>query len=668
MAWSTLALPAVATPTLEDTSDPFLFDEPQLKAQPESGDLETLLDEAQELFLQKKPIDARSKLLSALAKAPQDFRPHMMLGGYYLGEVGHFRMAYKYLRTAEDLFQKKYGKEPGGSQDQEVWRQHARLLYLLSEARLNLDRYQDALDTLDQFALRYWDDWYPGTRAWVLMKLKRVDEAINVAQTGLLAGAEPGRTYNILGILLSLKDNRKLALEAFNLSLRAELAMGSFGQPATPLNNSGEVYRELFSDDYAEASWLQSTRMPDGCDHILPSLNLTLLYIDELRLFQAERTLDDFVACYSANSSLRSDTEHRALLALARGKIALRRGDTEKALEYLSHALEREQWFGKIGTNENDLRFAATITLAQALKARAKAIQDISYSSLAESLRAQAEIPVLKLRAWWHNRRAREIALSELNDFEDLVVRNTDTMIEYPTLGSVIEGFPRRAFDTRSERMLSQDRRTDAHAYYHLWRASNELNNGRNRQALAELDLAKPRIRDIDRLLKAEFLAQTVRALRAEQGVIWSSLSEEEESRMPVLINELFSILPSHVRYYDFALPVIFESSGDINDTDLSKAVRVLFDGRFEKVDSGANYSLTAGVRSSDAKKELTIALRRISDGKVIAQISGPVGDRAERTKIINSFLNIAFSHKVDPPATPVPKLEVLESVFNREQ
>lgn len=648
-----------ALPTLEQTeNESYLLGEPQLK-DGDSSDLETLLDEAQELFIQRKPIDARSKLLQALEKAPNDFRPHMLLGGYYLGEVGHFRMAYRYLRKAEELFEKQYGTDVTGSADPMVWKHHARLLYLLAEARLNLDRYQSALDTLDRFGERYWDDWYPGTRAWVLMKLKRIDEAIRVAQTGLLAGAEPGRTYNILGILLSLKGNRPLALEAFGRALKAELAMGSFGQPATPLNNSGEVYRELFADDYAEASWLQAIRMPDGCDHILPSLNLTILYIDQLRLFQAERVLDDFESCFAAHS-VRSDTEHRALLALARGKIALRSGNPEKAVASLTHALEREQWFGKIGTNENDLRFAATVTMGQALRSLAAVREQRIAGDLRTALLDRAAAPLLRLRAWWQEKRAREIALDELNDFEDLTVRNTDTMIEYPTLGSVLAGFPERSLAIRMERMNEEDSRKHAATYYELWLATNELARGSSSTALVMLRKLLPLPREVDRLLKAEILASYLTAYQREHEGWLGGIAPEAEAEWISRRVELYRLLPSHLRYHGFSLPVQLEGS---SGADIERVRSYLTAARFEPIAAEHDGAVPFILRLSQAENATAIVLTD-EVGRVLARAAGPATNRAEAAALVNRFIDSAFSHRIDPPAAPVPKLELLDNVF----
>jgi tetratricopeptide (TPR) repeat protein len=630
--------------------------------------VDELLDEASMLFGEARPLDARSKLIKALAVSPNDYRPHMLLGTYYLSEVAHFRLAYRYLQTAEKLFKEKYGTEFPGEHDRLVWQQHARLLYLLAETRLNLDDYEGSLKTLDEFGSQYWDSWYPGTRAWVLMKLKRLDEAIQVAQSGLILGADSGRTYNILGILLSLKESRELALSAFSQAIAAELSLGGSGQAATPLNNSGEVYRELFADDMAEASWLRALQMPDGCEHVLPSLNLAVLYIDHLRLFQARRALDDFRACFAQNP-LRSDSEHRALLSLIDGRVALRLGDLQSAFKLVSFALEQEQSFGKIGTNEADLRFAATKTMAQVLQAKVNASKDIVCETLSCKAKKIVDTPLLLFRAWWLERRAREIAIDELDNFVDLFIRNTDTMLEYPTLSAITSGFPYPLFKSRIQRMLREDSRKHASTYYKLYLASNMLANYRKSTAIELLNDIKSDWRTVDRLARAQTLAKLEKAKSRNWSSIFTSESKEEvissyERRM-----ELFSLLPSHIRYYNFLLPVLVELNQEASASkkNLNRIKKALVNVRFEDVpfefQNQTKYRLI--ISSQENSLMYTIALIEYPN-IIIAQVSGEVqNDGSGMAELVNNFIEKAFSHRVDPPSAPVPQLRIFENLRN---
>lgn len=626
---------------------------------------EELLDEAQELIVSKHPIDARAKLQKAMLLNPNDYRPPMFLGQYYLFDVGHFTLAYRYIRTAEDLFMKQNANSLGVVQSSRT-REHATLLYLRAEAELNLDKYQESLATLDRFGGLYWTDWYPGTRAWVLMKLKRIDEAIVVAQSALIDPTnrtDRRRTYNILGILLSVKGNRELSLKAFQQAIAAEVALGSLGQIATPLNNAGEVYRELFRDALAEASWLRATRLPDGCDHILPSLNLSILYVDENRFLQAERTLSDFEACF-AQQGERDDTEHRALLALARGRIALRKGDPDEAIKELTLATERQQWFGKIGTNENDVRFASTITMAQALQAKTAALKDTARDTWTESAVDLIQQKSLAVRAWWLFREARRQGVGELLDLEDLFIRNTDTMVEYPTFGDMLRGFPVRSFQKRYERMISQDDREQAHLYYKLYLAENLYEHGRDAEATPLLKVVLQGLRPIDSLARSQTLADLL-LIQSRSKHFWQSFSHDENVENIKMREELFGLLPSHLRYNDLRLAVTLTAT----EGEELPTIRSLLERRFEIVDqslqSVPRYQLQLSSEKSPDGSQVSLTLfDKLTGTSRLSQTAVIKRDGNGRADLVNKFIASVFSHRADPAGEPVPKLELLEGIL----
>ena len=632
--------------------------------------LEQLLSEAEELQTAGRPIDARAKFQQAMKLAPKDYRPHMMLGQYYLFEVAHFKLAYQYIKAAVDLFEKEFGDENSDQLDELNSRQHAFLLYLLSEAQLNLDKYQDSLATLDRFENNYWMDWYPGTRAWVLMKLKRVDEAISVAQSGLLTGADPRRTWNIMGILLSIRGQRRLSLQAFAQAIRSEYLLGGRGRIATPLNNAGEVYRELFEDNFAEAAWVTALQLPDGCEHILPSLNLAILYIDQLRLFQADRVLKDFKACFALQSE-RKDSEHRTLLALARGKVLLYQNQVDPALEEFFVATQDQQWFGKIGTQEDDVKFAANVALANAYEAKAEALRDHVFESLFDAAQARGEIVYYQLRSWWLNRKARELGLRKLDDLEDLLIRNTDTMVQYPTLGTALAAFNELSFAKRIERMIKNDSRKDAHTYYQLYLATNLLYHGEEEEALEILRDVRKRLRPIDRLALAETLVRIIQAESRIYGFFNRPSSEEELS---ILRNkeELFGTLPSHLRFNGIALPVDLRISlAENSDQELLEEIAdELLSVRFERIPpqlkEKARYALV--ISSSIAPEADTHLisihlLDTLQDTQKI-MLSEKLEDNGKgKEALVNNFIAKVFSHQVDPPGGELPKLPILEGI-----
>lgn len=620
--------------------------------------VESLLAQAQALFMEKRPLDARAKLQQAMQLAPEDYRPNFYLGVYYLTEVGHFQMADRYLSKAEELFKQTYGSELDGTLKAVGWKQNAKLLQYLTEAKLNLDNYQLALDYADRFGNTYWDEWYPGTRAWILMKLRRVDEAIQEAQTGILRGADETRTYNILGILYSLKGNRKAALDSFKKAIKAELNSIGSNQAATPLNNSGEVYHELFQDDLAEASWLRALQLPDGCDHILPSLNTALLYIEQLRLFQAERVLSDFEACF-AQKSLRSDTEHRALIALGRGRIALREGDSKKALKLFLQAADREQFYGKIGTDPEDLEFATSISLAQAYLANAESLLDqpetvLSVRRMSNLLNAQW----FRIKSWWQLREARQVAVIKLNNFEDLYIRNTDSMIEYPTLGIFFDGVSTAEVRSRLDSIKKTDARAETGLFYELYLLEHEVSKGASRKTIDQLEALLKKVRPGDNLVRAQTLSLIIRSYEQQRGWL-KSLTDGESGKLRSSKEALFDLLPSQLRLIGSSLPVSFALSAgpelkSVGNSIKSELIRV----RFEPQESATRYQVQ--IELSDSQNQISLVDTR--SNQLLVRVTRPSnGEKSQISELVSEFLDKVFGYRTDAESNALPKLELID-------
>ena len=538
--------------TVDDPFDPFdIFGFDELTTTDDKNKTaEELIREASLLLATERLLDARTKLLKAIQKDPNEYKAYYLLSGYYLVHVGHYRLALKYIRRAQELFEKKNGKPPYTSHLLQL--EHGNLLYYLSQCRLNLDNYQGALDALDEYHQNgYRAEWYPGARSWVLMKLGRVQEAIKVAREGLLAGAEGGRTLNMLGILLSMNDQPQEALEVFRQAIAYEFSQGSDGQPATPLNNAGEVYKEIFDDVKAESTFLRATSLPDGCEHVLPSLNLTLLYLEQAKTDAALSTMDAFQRCI-AQFPLRNNEEHAALVNLARGRIDLHTGNVDRAIKRFETALQGTQWFGKIGTNQDDLVVAATISLAQGLERQNNILRFHHAETWSEWLQQQKTIASNAVRAWWLMRRARQMLIDDLHDIEDLTIRNTDSLLEYPTLGEVLAGLSNSALSRRVEGQRAKDGRPIAGVFYDAYLAENEASSLFSGAAHEQFESVMQRGRDgFDTLLKIHV---TLRRM--------SALSPDSE-RYRELAYRVFAMAAPELRNYGFQLPVALELGAD---------------------------------------------------------------------------------------------------------
>jgi tetratricopeptide (TPR) repeat protein len=541
----------VDSQTMFDALDPFDYfgsgDQSSVEDKDKSAD--ELLREGYQLFRAERLLDGRTKLLKALQKDPKNVKAHYLLAGYYISSVGHYRLAMRHAKRSLELLVDKHGKPP--YPELSVQRDHSTILNYLSQIRLNLDNYQGALDTLDEFtSYGYVDEGLPSSRAWILMKLGRLPEAIKVARLGLLLSQEPGRNLNMLGILLSMDDQRQEAIDVFKKAIRFEFSQGSTGQPATPLNNVGEVYREMFEDDKAEASFSRAAGLPDGCEHFLPTLNLVLLYIEQMKFQTAASTIDAFQQCM-AQFPLRNDEEYGALLKLARGRIDLHTGHIDRAIRRFENAIDGTQWFGKIGTNQNDLVAAVNFSLAQALERKNNLIVSHRPTSWEEWYTLKKEKISNKLKAWWHMRRSRQVLTEELADLEDLSIRNTDSLLEYPTLGEALKGLSRASLLRRLESQRKVDTRGPAQAFYDLYEAEASLDWWHRSDGLKLLDQvisqARPRF---DELLRTQALVRRMELL------------SPDTSHYRDLAYRVFSVSRAELRNRGLAFPVNIDTQG----------------------------------------------------------------------------------------------------------
>lgn len=618
--------------SLDDPFDPFDvfgFDELGSSSDDSKKTADELIREASLLLATERPLDARTKLLKAIQKDPDKYKAYYLLAGYYLVHVGHFRLSLKYIKRAQELFEKENGKPPYSSPLLQL--EHGNLLYYLSQIRLNLDNYQGALKTLDLYwSYGYRAEWYSGSRSWILMKLGRIQEAIKVARQGLLAVSETGRTLNMLGILLSMDDQPQEALEIFRQAIAYEFSQGSDGQPATPLNNAGEVYKEIFDDVKAESTFLRATSLPDGCEHVLPSLNLTLLYIEQLKTDAALSTMDAFQRCV-AQFPLRNNEEHAALVNVARGRIDLHTGNVDRAIKRFETALQGTQWFGKIGTNQNDLEVAATISLAQALLRQNNILAFHITSSWSEWLEQRRLRTENSLRAWWLMRRARQMLIDDLNDVEDLTIRNTDSLLEYPTLGEALAGLSSSALERRVEAQRSKDSRAIAGVFYDAYLAENDRSLLFPKSSEARFDSVIERGREgFDVLLKTHAMLRRM-----------ETLSPDSE-RYRELAYWVFYTAAPELRNYGLRLPVSLEPGPAV--TDYRSTIEA---GPFRSVTSKGNLcSIAAVTPTAPAKAALRFTCpgqsnkNRLAEADTVAEAVNKLSDALFREEIRNVGTN----------------------------
>ena len=187
------------------------FDPFAIENESQNLSIDQMLQKGKLLLYQNAPIDARNTFLEAIKKFPDDHRPYKELGSYYLARAKHFELANEYIQKSWKILLSKYDSVQSlrSSKDFE---HYAELTFYRAEVALSLDDYEKALELYEEQALYFWNPSTSSSIAWILFKMERLYEAIEIAEQGLLLGAEPLGTLNVLGILYSVTNNKDCLL------------------------------------------------------------------------------------------------------------------------------------------------------------------------------------------------------------------------------------------------------------------------------------------------------------------------------------------------------------------------------------------------------------------------------------------------------------------------
>jgi hypothetical protein len=205
--------------------------------------------------------------------------------------------------------------------------------------------------------------------------------------------------------------------------------------------------------------------------------------------------------------------------------------------------------------------------------------------------------------------------------------------------------------------------------------ATNLLKQGKNNEALSLLQQALGEERSFDRLAQAETLANIILAKEQQHG-FFSRMDKSEEVASRQLREQLFALLPAHLRYHNLALPVtvsiLTNSPGE--KRLLGKLADMLTGVRFERVEPSAEYQPAYGIvvsaapdstKSGSILVSLQLIDKRTSTQKL--NYSGQVStDGKGKAELINNFIAKAFSHQVDPPGEPLPAIPILEGLLKQ--
>ncbi|MCS6893052.1 MAG: hypothetical protein NZO16_00545 [Deltaproteobacteria bacterium] len=419
------------------------------------------VDKARTELKQGLFIDARDRLLNILKTDPNFLPAIILLMDYYAYYVSDPDEVLKYVDRAKKAL--TYNSILLRSEYEDAIIQHEYNAYSQK------NQYEKALSILNSLEKRrYLPTWYASSKAWILFKLGRYDEAYSVIDKVADSFIELPNILNIRGILHGVRGDWEGAIA--DLKKASDIGRLIGDVDLAPVNNLGEVYEEIFQENLAIQLYEEAIRGDKDCFGLLSYINLSLLYLDFLDVKSSTRVIQSYKKCV-ASFPFKSLKAYISLTNLVTARIEYIRGNFEEARRLSKWILDYEQQLGSIGTDVWDLKVAAIQTLLLANQAL-KAIQNYRVSSFTEKLKSF----ILKIRLFVENFLYRKelirIMRTKLRNFEDLKIRNTDSFLFYPFLGFELVNWPSKTTMSLLINQKKRDSRELAGQYYDLYLAN----------------------------------------------------------------------------------------------------------------------------------------------------------------------------------------------------
>lgn len=326
-----LALPALAR-------DPAAGSEP-----PTAEEVAGLMDRPENLVAWRELADR------VLARDPDSFAGQMLMGFVLHRSEGDLPRSRFHLEKA-----RKLALQASDRGNSEAFHFYALALYELRLVLAEMDRYQDQLAILEEFARLRGGPVVAAEFAWPLMKLDREIEAREKLSQAFGSGDPVARivAWNSLGALEMEYGNAQASYNAFQ-SLLAEARQNNWPLDCTYLRNAGEAALALGKYDEAERYFREATSVQFNDQTFSnPYLDLAGLYLTQARfpealestrrMHQWARAIKPFLYQQSM-----ADTQQMT------GELLLELGYVEEALEQLDLLVQRpDRRGGTSGTKD----------------------------------------------------------------------------------------------------------------------------------------------------------------------------------------------------------------------------------------------------------------------------------------------------------------------------
>jgi pentatricopeptide repeat protein len=355
-----------------------------------------------------KHASARQLADDALRQDPRSFRAHYLMGlAQHHGE-GNLPKALYHLQTAEKLFIEQYGERPSPELlDANVYH---KTLQQLVYAHGEMDHHEEKIRYVDAISERLGVNDAVPLKAWPLLKLKRFEEAREIAKQ---AAESDDYWYRAVGAtaLCAVESelrNRDAAYAACRAA--AEPVMRSEIDGAIELSNAGAAAEEMFAFDEAERLFLEATkRIPEGS--VNPWGRLVRLYIRQGRFAEAVDAWREMRAYRNRRPLTYLDQQDQAEADLTGAQVLIVAGHEKDALKITERTVKRpdRQGTSSAASEQNEAGAAIMDMVVRRTVARLL-LEEASSAELWDSIELRAKAMKLFFEAWVLERKAAEIA------------------------------------------------------------------------------------------------------------------------------------------------------------------------------------------------------------------------------------------------------------------
>ncbi len=352
-------------------------------------------------------VSARTLADQALRDNPRSFRAHYLMGiAQHHGE-GNLPKALFHLETAEKLFIEQYGERP--PPDLIEANVYHKILLQLVYVHGEMDHHEEKIRYVDALSERLGVNDAQPLKAWPLLKLKRFDEAREIAKQAAESEDFWNRAVGATALCAVESElrNRDAAYQACKQA--AEPIMRSDMDGAIELSNAGAAAEEMFAFDEAEKLFLQATgRHPEGS--VNPWGRLVRLYLRQGRFAEAVTAWRNMREYRKHRPASYLDQQDQSEADLIGAQVLIIAGREKDAAAITRRTVDRpdRQGTSSADSEQNEAGAAIMDMVVRRTVAR-RLLEEASTAELWDGLKLRAKAIKLFLEAWVDERQAADI-------------------------------------------------------------------------------------------------------------------------------------------------------------------------------------------------------------------------------------------------------------------